>query len=385
MRLPLKRLGALALCAAALAVAGCGSSDREQASTGGGDAGGTITLGVSPFQDTLLPLVAQQKGFFDDERLDVQLRTLGWEAIMPAVASGAVDAAINNTTGVISVANREPSVVYWYGFNPFTEGAALIGKKGGALKSVDQLRAQGMDEQQAVRAAIEQLRGKTIVTTLSSDMGKAVDAALQSAGMSRDDVKLVDLNPDQGLAAFLAGKTGDAYLGGVPQRTKAVKEGFPVIASGPQLAPPPINGIVTKSGFAESNQDDLLKLQHALFRTVRYCNEHTDDCASIIVGELNRTTAAGLSNSDFTGIWQRVENFAGNADEVQRAILDPSGYSYWKKTWDGDNEYLVKRERVIPEAVPAARNFWGERVQRLYVDRYGADESGSDTSGSGGS
>jgi ABC-type nitrate/sulfonate/bicarbonate transport system substrate-binding protein len=382
MRSPIKRLAALALCASALVVvAGCGSSERQQEASGGGDAGGKITLGISPFQDTLLPLVAERKGFFRDEGLDVELKSLGWDAIMPAVASGSIDAAINNTTGVISVANREPSVVYWYGFNPFTEGSALIGKKGSGLKSVDQLRAQGMSEDEAVRAAIEQLRGKTIVTTLDSDMGKAVDAALQSAGMSRKDVKLVDLNPDQGLAAFLAGKTGDAYLGGVPQRTKAVKEGFPVIASGPQLAPPPINGIVTKSGFARDNQDDLLKLMHALFRTVRYCNANTDDCAGIIVGELNRTTAAGLTNRDFIDIWQRVENFDGNAAEVQRSILDPSGYAYWKKTWDGDNAYLVDRQRSIPSAVDAATNFWADRVQRAYVARYGADEQGSASSG----
>lgn len=377
MRSPFMRIGALALCCTALVAAGCGSEDREQSASGAEDANGKITLGISPFQDTLLPLVAEKKGFFRDARIDVDLRTLGWEAIMPAVASGAVDVAVNNTTGVISVANREPSVVYWYGWNPFTEGAALIGKRGGDLRTVDQLVESGMDERQAVRASIEQLRGKTIVTTLSSDMGKAVDAALQDAGMSRSDVRIVDLNPDQGLAAFLAGKTGDAYLGGVPQRTKAVKEGFPVIASGPQLAPPPINGFVTKSGFAETNEDDMLALLHAMFRTVRYCDANTQECGQIIVDELNRTTGGGLTPRDFTDLWQRVENFEGNAARVQRSILDPSGYAYWKKTWDGDNQYLVERERAIPSAVPADDHFLGDRVQEAYVDRYGADESGS--------
>ena len=382
MQTPLRRLGLVFLCVATLALAACGSEERQSESAGGGDStgessGGKITLGISPFQDTLLPLVAERKGWFQDAQLDVELKTLGWEAIMPAVASGAVDVAINNTTGVISVANREPEVIYWYGWNPFTEGAALIGSKDGDLKTVEQLRKQGLSEKEAVERAIKQLRGKTIVTTLSSDMGKAVNAALESVGMTRDDVKLVDLNPDQGLAAFLAGKTGDAYLGGVPQRTKAVKEGFPVIASGPQLAPPPINGFVTTKSFADANEDQMLSLMNVMFKTIQHCNKNTDECADVIVGELNKTTGGGLTNADFTAFWQKIENYAANPQEVQEAILDPSGYAYWKKTWDGDNEYLVENEKAIPSPVSADDHFWGERVQKAYIERYGADGSGS--------
>jgi ABC-type nitrate/sulfonate/bicarbonate transport system substrate-binding protein len=378
MRLDLRRLLVAALCGAAVIGAGCGSDrDRDSgaASAGGGD--GKITLGVSPFQDTLLPLVAERKGFFKDAGIDVQLKTLGWEAIMPAVASGSVDVAINNTTGVISVANREPGVIYWYGWNPFTEGAALIGKKGSALKTVEQLQGQGLDEKTAVRQALQQLKGKTIVTTLSSDMGKAVNSALESVGMTRDDVKIVDLNPDQGLAAFLSGKTGDAYLGGVPQRTKAVKEGFPIIASGPQLAPPPINGFVTKKQFAQANDEDLLKLLDAMFRTIQHCNKNTDECADIIVGELNKTTGGGLTNADFKAFWQKIENYAANPQEVQKAILDPSGYAYWKKTWDGDNAYLVQQEKAIKAPVDAREHFWGEKVQEAYIKRFGENGAGA--------
>lgn len=380
MRSPLRRLGLLSLCVAALVPAACGGSEERKSGAGAtnaGNAGGTITLGISPFQDTLLPLVAERKGWFREANLDVKIKTLGWEAIMPAVASGAVDVAINNTTGVISVANREPEVIYWYGWNPFTEGAALIGSKDGSLKTVEQFQKDGLSADEAVRKGLEQLRGKTIVTTLSSDMGKAVNSALESVGMTRDDVKIVDLNPDQGLAAFLSGRTGDAYLGGVPQRTKAVKEGFPVIASGPQLAPPPINGFVTTKSFAQANQEQMLSLMNVMFKTIQYCNDKTEDCASIIVGELNKTTGGGLTNADFTAFWQKIENYAANPQEVQKAILDPSGYAYWKKTWDGDNDYLVKQEKTIPSPVGADDHFWGERIQKAYLKRYGADGSGT--------
>jgi ABC-type nitrate/sulfonate/bicarbonate transport system substrate-binding protein len=335
-----------------------------------------ITLGISPFQDTLLPIVAEKKGWFDAENLDVKLKTLGWNAIMPTVAAGGVDVAINNTTGVVSVANRAPGVIYWYGWNPFTQGSALMGRPSSGLKTLKQFEAKGMSHEKARAAAFEQLKGKTIVTAMATDMGKQVVAALKSVGLTTDDVKLVDLDPDQGLAAFLSG-TGDAYLGGIPQRTRAVSEGMHVIASGPDLAPPPINGFVTTKKFATDNQDAMLRLLHVMFRTVRYCNAHTSDCGKIIVGELNSKTGANLTLKNYTDFWQKLETYMGDASEVQKTILSPSGYSYWKKTWDGDNKFLHTESKQIPKAVPASGHFWAEKIQKLYIQKYGAVEKGA--------
>ena len=96
-------VGLLVAVAAVVGVAAAmGASERASAPST------TIVLGISPFQDTLLPIVAEKKGWFKQEGLNVKLKTLGWNAIMPTVASGGVDVAINNTTGVVSVANRSP-------------------------------------------------------------------------------------------------------------------------------------------------------------------------------------------------------------------------------------------------------------------------------------
>jgi ABC-type nitrate/sulfonate/bicarbonate transport system substrate-binding protein len=334
-----------------------------------------ITLGISPFQDTLLPIIAEKKGWFKQEGLDVKLKTLGWNAIMPTVAAGGVDVAINNTTGVVSVANRAPGVIYWYGWNPFTQGSALILRPSSGLKTLASLEKQGMSHSAARSAAFNQLKGKTIVTAMATDMGKQVVAALKSVGLSTTDVKIVDLDPDQGLAAFLSG-TGDAYLGGIPQRTRALSEGMQILASGPDLAPPPINGFVTTAKFATQKQDAMLRLLHVMFKTVRYCNAHTNDCASIIVGRLNSQTGAKFTNQNYLDFWQKLETYMGNASAVQKNILAPSGYSYWKNTWDGDNKFLYEESKQIPKPVAAASHFWGDKIQKLYVKKYGAREKG---------
>jgi ABC-type nitrate/sulfonate/bicarbonate transport system substrate-binding protein len=87
-----------------------------------------ITIGISPFQDTLLPIIGKEKGWFESEGLDVVFKMLAWNAMMPAVASNGVDLAVYNTTGVVAVYNKQPDITFWYPWNIFTQGAALMGR-----------------------------------------------------------------------------------------------------------------------------------------------------------------------------------------------------------------------------------------------------------------
>jgi len=355
----------LALSASACASSGDAQSDSPD---------DTIKLGISPFQDTMLPLVGEEKGWFEDQGLNVELKSLAWDAIMPAVATGSVDAAINNTTGVVSVAEKSPNIVYWYAWNPFTEGSALMGNPDSGLETIEELEQSGLSHDEARKQALEQLKGKTLVTTMGTDMGKQAISALESVGLTQDDIKLVDMNPDQGLAAFLSG-TGDTYLGGIPQRTRATAEGMEVVASGPDLAPPPINGLVTTSDYAEENEGQLLKLVNVFHRIVRYCDANTADCGEIITAQLNRDTGANLTVEGFVDFWQTFELYAPNAAATKEMILDESGVAYWKRTWDSDNDFLTASD-AIAQPVSAEDHFLVDETWQKYVAEYGEDETG---------
>jgi ABC-type nitrate/sulfonate/bicarbonate transport system substrate-binding protein len=335
-----------------------------------------VRYGVSPFQDTLLPVVGQEKGWYKAEGLDVQFTTLGWTEVQEALAGGSVDVAINNISSVVATHERWPQFVYWYGFNIFTAGAALLGRPG-KMKSAEQIqREKGITRAAAVKLAIEQLRAKTVVTAGNTDMEQAVVGAASRAGLDwRRDFKIVDMNPDEGLAAFLSG-TGDAYLGGIPQRTRAVKEGMIVIASGPDLAPPPINGIVTTKAYAQRNQETLLKLVHVWFRIVRFVDANREAGAKIVLNTLNKQTGAQMTVADFTSFWNKLENYPLNAGEVERDILSPSGYSYWKKRFDDCNWYFHTVKGVIKQAVDPNDAILFLQAHAAYVEKYGNSETG---------
>ncbi len=333
-----------------------------------------ISIGISPFQDTLLPTLGLEKGWFADEGLNISFKTLAWNAMMPAVASRAVDVAVYNTTGVVAVYDKQPDLVFWYPWNIFTQGAALMGRPNIGLKTITEFEQQGLDHRAAVRAVISQLKAKSVVTTMGSDMGKAVVIATTENGLPSSDFKIIDMDPDQGLAAFISG-TGEAYLGGIPQRTRLTKEGYLTLLSGPDLAPVPLNGWVTTKEFAQKNEDSLLKLQHVMFRIIRYTAAHQDEVAKLITDRLNTETGAQMTVDDFKKFWNEIENYPKNAAEVQRDILDDKGFAYWRRTWDNDNYYFTKVDKLIPEKVPYDA-FWGDQIQKLYVGKFGADEKG---------
>jgi NitT/TauT family transport system substrate-binding protein len=333
-----------------------------------------MTIGLSPFQDTLLPIIGKEKGWFEKEGLDVEFKTLAWNAIIPAVASSAVDVAVYNTTGVVSVYNKQPDLVFWYPWNIFAKGAALMGRPNIGLKTVNDFEKEGMAHPEAVKATIQQLRSKTFVTTMGTDMGKAVVGATHNNGLDRSDFKIIDMDPDQGLAAFISG-TGDAYLGGIPQRTRLNKEGYLTLLTGSDLAPVPLNGWITIKGFAENNPEALLKLQHVMFRIIRYTDANQDEIGKTITDRLNSETGAKMTVEDFQKYWNEIEAYPKNARAVQKDILEESGYANWKRTWDNDNYYFVEVDKLIPEKVPYDA-FWGDKVQEQYIKKYEENETG---------
>ncbi|TAM68511.1 MAG: ABC transporter substrate-binding protein [Microbacteriaceae bacterium] len=353
-----------------LGLAGCSTTGAEGNNSSAAE---KVTIGISPFQDTYLPYIGQVKGWFKSAGLDVQLKSLAWNSVMTAVASGSVDMAVNNTTGVVSAANANPDVIYAYGWNPFTEGTALMIRPDGPLKTLDELK-KNQSKAEAEKSVIEQLKGRTVVTTEGTDMGKALSIALSRNHIPESDVKVVDMDTDAGLAAFLSG-TGDAYIGGIPERAKALSEGMKVGVAGPALAPPAINGIVTTKGYLAKNEKSVLKVINVMHRIIRYCDAKTDQCGTTITDQLNKTTAAGLTLDGFKQYWQKIELYAGDAKAAKQMILDPTGVAYWKTSWDSDNSYLVGT-KAIPAAVPASSNFDMQRVWTAYVKEYGETEKG---------
>ncbi|SPE37260.1 exported hypothetical protein [Candidatus Sulfopaludibacter sp. SbA6] len=332
-----------------------------------------MRMAVSPFQDTLVPIVGETTGWYKQDGVQITFTILGWAEVMEALSGGSVDVAINNISSVIATHQRNPEIVYYYGLNPFDNGFALMVRPNGPLKTVAQIEAETGDHNRAIQLAASQLKGRTVVTTGKTDMEQGVAAAARRGGLDfQRDLKIIDMNPDEGLAAFLRGD-GDAYIGGIPQRTRAEKEGMVAMLTGADLGPPPINGLVTTKRYAASHQKELLKVLHVWFRIVNYIDADMQAGAAPIIEKLNASSPAQFTLDDFKRFWNHYEHYPPNPRAVQELILDPSGRNYWKSRWDDCNQYFYNITHTIAQPVKPEDAFLMLQVQDAYIKAYGSE------------
>lgn len=329
-----------------------------------------VTLATAAFQDTLLPIVGEEFGWYEEMGLDVDIKLFGWSEIMESLSAGVVDVAVNNMSSVVGTHNNNPQIVYYYGFNTFDNGFALMIRPDSKFKTVEEFKEELGDHEEAVTATTKQLAEMTVITTGSTDMEQGVATAAEMAGLDfEEDVKVIDMNPSEGLAAFLSG-SGDAYIGGIAQRERARQEGMKVMLGGVDLGAPPINGYVTTRDYAEENPEVMAKLINVWFRTVQYMNANQEEGAQIVLDRLNETTGSNMTKDNFKMYWNNYEHFLPSAEAVENDILDPEGRNYWKDRWDSCNFYFKDLTGSIEEKVDHRDAFMMEEAQEFFFNYF---------------
>lgn len=331
-----------------------------------------IVFGISPFQDTFLPIIGDVKGWYKEEGLNVEFKILGWTEIQEALSSKAtqrIDIGINNISSVVATYNNNPNLVYLYGFNTFDNGFALMIRPDGKIKPLSYFLEKGFERTEAIKMTAQQLKGKKVITTSNTDMEQGVAAAARKGGISfKNDIEIINLNPDEGLAAFLTDEKSEysAYIGGIPQRTRAGKEGMIEMLTGIDLGPAPINGIVSTKEFYNSHKDEITKILKVWFKIVNYVENNKDDAASIIIKRLNETSSANFTVEDFKKFWNNYEHYPMSPSEVDKEILSETGRNYWKARWDDCNYYFYEiSANPIPKPVKPEDAFYMIEVQNL--------------------
>jgi NitT/TauT family transport system substrate-binding protein len=176
----MKKLLAVAAVTATLATAltACGGSDDS-------DTGTKITFGyIGDFNGTSLLAVADKQGLWKDAGLDVDTKVFtDGPTQITALGAGSLD------YGYIG-----PGAVWL----PASGQAKIISVN--TLGAADRVIAQpGID-------SIEDLKGKKVAVPEGTSGDMILGLALEKAGMTKDDVDLVPMDPPTIVSAFSAGK-----------------------------------------------------------------------------------------------------------------------------------------------------------------------------------
>ena len=194
--------GVLAL-SSILIISGCGSKKEND----------TVKLGIMTTGFTLPLQYAEEKGYFDELGLDVEVEFFSnGPAINEAIASGDIDVAgIGEMPAITGAIANNSKIVAW-----MTDDEASV--QGWARNDSDIVQdgKGNIADYPEIYGTKESWMGKDIVCTKGTSSHYGLLATLTALGLTEEDVNIINMEGTQGAAAFASG-TGDIFYGFDPQ------------------------------------------------------------------------------------------------------------------------------------------------------------------------
>ncbi len=316
----------------ALIAAGCG--DEGETEQSGGTAATelpaehripqvSVKFGNAEFIDHTDAILGVEQGWFEDVGIKLEPEPAGalyTPADHPSVLlSNRVDVQSSNYQILLPALNKTDEL-RMFAYGDFFIGFALMGDK--SFKSFSEFKKEGMGDQEALRAAGEQLNGKTLTWSADPAVRGFGRTVFRAAGLSQADINLESLNDAQGIQLMLADRA-DFQIGGAPTRITLEKEGFkPIITaadltgiveppyeSSAELAAVSTNGWGTTRKYWEENPDTVMRLASVKWRISEYIDKNPDEAAPTHVQQLNRAAGTNLTPEDAKIIYRSIDPY----------------------------------------------------------------------------
>ncbi len=326
-------------------------------------AGLQVKYGVTPFQDSALPVVASVQGWYKRDGLDVTIVNLGWSDVPLALASKSIDVAIYNVDSYMASSERLKKggvdVVFYAPLYVWNGAAIMIHGDRGLRPAGDLSKVSPDERRRAVTTAMEQLRGKRIGVTQGTTFEQTVRDALRVAGMNPNkDVNLVSARPEDNLAAFLSGDL-DAFSAGLTERVQAKRHGGTELVIGPDVSMPAIDGLVVRKDFGDQHPKQMEKLVDLWFETIDYMKVDVAARSGIIRNYLKGKASVDYSPDEYAIAWT-FQHFPESRQAAREDFLDSGSVYFWKPIWKANSDALLGQKKIT-EPVPES-TFWGQRA-----------------------
>jgi len=324
-----------------------------------------VRYGITPYQDTALPTVGQELGWYRESGMEVEFVPLAWGDVVNAIAGGSIDVALYNFNSFQAPyenavqGNIKP--VFYAAMYVFKGAAIMVHGDAGMEPFRDIPGETETQRKERVKVTAQQLKGKRIAVTKGTEYEQIVLAALDAAGLNaKKDVKLIHATPEDALAAFLA-RDVDAFGAGLTERVEARRHGGTELLVAADVSPPVLDGLITSDQFAAKHREILDKLVFLWFRTIQFMEKDLPQNSKYVLGYLARTASTRYTSEEYQLAWT-FQIFPPIPEEAWRLLYVDSSPYYWKRVWSANNEFLIRQGKV-KTPVPFEA-FWGEQVMK---------------------
>ena len=261
-----------------------------------------VRVGLQPWLGYGPLWVAEEKGFFDANGIDVELTNFSWDQdVTAALASGSLDVTVAATNTTIAIQNAGLNVKGFLILDVSFEADAVIAN--------------------ADIATVADLKGKSVAFEAGSTSDLLINDALRSAGMSIADITHVPMGASDAGLALIAGQV-DAAVTYEPYISAALAQGngqkvLLTAAERPGLIS---DLMIATPEWLAANPDKAIALVKAWDQAVTFIRENPEEGGAIIA------EAVGSPMEEFTPafagvrLYTAAENLAALGSDFPATI-----------------------------------------------------------------
>lgn len=239
-------------------------SDNNTATSASDTSQDTVTVRIGLMTSQVLPVIALENGYFEEEGVNVELITFD---------SGAAEVEAF-TSGELDIAN--------IGDLPFINGII----NGVDLKIVGFYKSSVKDVLLVTRtdagiSDFSDLKGKTVSVPVGTNAQPILYEFLEAGGLTEDDVEILNLSATDGANAILSNDV-QAAITWDPYASTAVASGKAEIFSDTSDFRALVCPIVTSSTFIDEQSDAVEKVLRAMEKAADYAANNNEDAARLV-------------------------------------------------------------------------------------------------------
>ena len=375
----MKRLGRVLIClvmVSAMLLAGCSQSTgktESQDSSKGEIPKVKLKFATEPYPDHTVPYIGIEQKFFEDVGIELEtVDSIDADKVPSVLVAGTYDFASGAPS--LFIPSMGQGEFTTFAFSNLFLGYSVMAPEG--TKTYSDFVDEGMSGEEAIKAALGQMKGKIFTYPSESAIKPFIDLCFQKAGMTLDDVENEVIDDSNGVALMLSGRA-DFKVGGVPSAATLASNGFVPILSAKDIvesAEASIdseevrsilhNGWTTTKKWADENHDTVLRLASVCFRINQYVNDNPEDAAKIHVNYVNSLTGTEFSEEEVQGLYST--SIPLYTWEMQVPWFEDEGDPlYWEYEIGStlkmyESEGLFKEEEYKPSDIVSADGVYKE-------------------------
>lgn len=260
-------------------------------------AGGTIRLAVSSWVGYGPLWLAEERGFFADEGIAVDLTLVEVAADrITAMQADRLDASATTVDTWTLFAAQGADLVQVVATDESAGGDGIVAKR--------------------EIATVADLAGKTVAVQSASASQFLLAYALDQEGLTLDDVRLLDMSSGDAGAAFVAGQV-DAAVTWQPWLANARETEFGHVLLDTKQTPGVIvDTVAFRPQFVEANPAAVEAFVRAYFRAIEDWKANPDEANAIMAKSIGMETADFVATLADLQLWGAEENleYFGTAD-----------------------------------------------------------------------